>query len=53
MRNERQLPLSFMSSIFGMNSIELGGSDNTMHLIEQIAYMCKCWTAMYSLQIVQ
>lgn len=26
-----QLPLSFMSSIFNMNAIEFGGSDNTMH----------------------
>lgn len=35
-----QLPLSFMSSIFGMNSIEIGGDGNTMHLREQFNYMC-------------
>lgn len=31
-----------------MNSIEFGGSDNTMHLNEQMTYMCKCRTAIYS-----
>lgn len=30
-----------MSSIFGMNSIEIGGDGNTMHLREQFNYMCK------------
>ncbi|KAG6363933.1 hypothetical protein INS49_009036 [Diaporthe citri] len=33
------LPLSFMSSIFGMNAIEFGGSDNVMHLRDQFTYM--------------
>lgn len=44
-RKWRQLPLSFMSSIFGMNAIEFGGSDNTMHLSQQMTYMCKCRVA--------
>lgn len=30
------LPLSFMASIFGMNSVEFGGDENVMHLHEQI-----------------
>lgn len=33
-----------------MNSIEIGGSENIMHLTEQITYMCKCQAAVYSLQ---
>lgn len=36
------LPLSFMSSIFGMNSKELSGPDGgTMSLIHQFTLMCK------------
>ncbi|POS80605.1 hypothetical protein DHEL01_v200987 [Diaporthe helianthi] len=33
------LPLSFMSSVFGMNAIELGGSENVMHLRDQFTYI--------------
>ncbi|KAG8163101.1 hypothetical protein KVR01_007579 [Diaporthe batatas] len=33
------LPLSFMSSVFGMNAIELGGGDNVMHLRDQFTYI--------------
>lgn len=34
-----QLPLSFIASIFGMNSIELNGG--SMALKQQFIYMCK------------
>ncbi|ETS74206.1 hypothetical protein PFICI_14072 [Pestalotiopsis fici W106-1] len=33
------LPLSFMSSLFGMNTIEFGGDGNLMHLGDQFRYI--------------
>jgi hypothetical protein len=38
--DELQLPLSFMSSLFGMNTIDFGDG-NTMHLNEQLKYICE------------
>jgi Mg2+ and Co2+ transporter CorA len=35
------LPLSFMSSIFGMNNKEFGGDGNPWVLGDQIKFMCK------------
>jgi len=35
-----KLPLSFMSSLFGMNNSDFGG--NTMSLRDQFRFICEC-----------
>lgn len=41
-----KLPLSFMSSLFGMNTKEFGGDDNVMHLGDQFRYISKFSSAV-------
>ncbi|KAK3386840.1 hypothetical protein B0H63DRAFT_411967 [Podospora didyma] len=46
------LPLSFMSSVFGMNNNDFGGNDNTMTLSEQLRLMFSISIGIIVLAIV-
>lgn len=39
--NTIQLPMSFISSIFGMNNREFGGPDNPWSVKDQLLYICR------------